>query len=452
MPAITLGLAEVEERLRAVRRRLNSLLLLHAAFVSLSAVLLISAGLIFLGLRESADSFRIAAWTGISIALAVAVGASLLAHRRWLSIAATARLADQRGGLTDRLTTLLDLRQRPRPSRLAPVLVAQTLALGERWRVQHIAPRRVPRSVFLFAASILAFASTALMPEPAPPPPASAAAVSGANLVPDPAGIQENRPGAHGSASGELAGDSGTLSTASHLQSQPGPSGLEAADAQPHAAEPRNLESLPDRLQELPDQLQEMIRHAFHAEVMDTPRQLAARQDGGSRSGAAGEEQRERNQDGHQQGGEGRAPNAGQRQSDEPRGGNESKAGAEAPGHKPDGAAADQTFDGSSPAAGIGTSPGGLLDGKSALPAAGQEGPKTFKLTITSFLRETEQKGNQPRQSAKHSAAGNAATGVSGESAALNGKQLNDDALRKAEIPPEYEDLVRRVYSLRAEQ
>ena len=34
----------------------------------------------------------------------------------------------------------------------------------------------------------------------------------------------------------------------------------------------------------------------------------------------------------------------------------------------------------------------------------------------------------------------------------MNDQQLRDDTLRKAEIPVEYEDIVRRVYSLRAEQ
>ncbi len=78
--------------------------------------------------------------------------------------------------------------------------------------------------------------------------------------------------------------------------------------------------------------------------------------------------------------------------------------------------------------------------------------PKTFKLTITSFLHAMEQKGDQPRQPGKKTSTTESVSAGSAAQVALSERQLNDDALRKAEIPPEYEDIVRRVYSLRGDQ
>ena len=76
---------------------------------------------------------------------------------------------------------------------------------------------------------------------------------------------------------------------------------------------------------------------------------------------------------------------------------------------------------------------------------------KTFKLTITSFLHAVEQKTNQPNPKAHRISTAGAASERSTAPATLNEQQLNDDALRKAEVPAEYEEIVRRVYSLRAE-
>lgn len=92
------------------------------------------------------------------------------------------------------------------------------------------------------------------------------------------------------------------------------------------------------------------------------------------------------------------------------------------------------------------------MDGKGHGAGANDGTAKTFKLTITSFLHAMEQKGNQPHQLGKKASAGGSAGGGTAAQLALNERQLNDDALRKAEIPPEYEDIVRRVYSLRADQ
>jgi hypothetical protein len=456
MPAITLGLAEVEDRLRVLRRRLNSVTAQHSVYVSLSAIMLVLAALIVLGLRASAMTFRIAAWGGALLSVGAVAAAMISLRRRWLDVHATAHLADRQGKLTDRLATLVDLRARPRTSRLGSVLVGQALALGAQWQPQRIAPRRVPRSVFLLVASLLALASTALVNRQVPP--AGSVAAAGAAKADT----------VRATASNQGAGAAG-LQVAEHLTSPP--------RGEPPRGEPPNGEPLRSGLSEsgapsnppsdqprpdgslasLPDRLQEAIRRAFHAEATDQPRQLAARS--GADAGDSAEHRKAGGGDGDKQphsSSDTAKPESQVQAAQKGTGaGQQNKPGQSQGGQNaqpPDPNTPNQNLDGPAPAAGDGSNPGGLMDAKGTGPALSPDAPKTFKLTITSFLRAAEQQGTQPRQSAKGAGTGGSAGTGAGSAGALSDRQLNDDAVRKADIPPEYEDIVRRVYSLRAEQ
>ena len=448
MPAITLGLAEVEERLQAIRRRLNSGTTLHAAFVGLSVSVLVGAALVVLGLRSSTAVFALAAWTGAALSISTWAGCAVYARRRWVDLTAAARLADRRAQLTDRLTTLADLRQRPRPARLAPLLVAQTLALGDRWRVDGIAPRRLPRTAFILLASILTLAAaTWLAPEP-PPAARPQRTVAGAPAMLDAAATQNvPPPGAGDPTHGEATTASGPVQLSEMLPgqrdlSQPG--GL-AAPLPPNNAQP-------DETAPLSNRLQQAIRRAFHPAAVDQPPELAARSDNGSRNP-------DDPNDGRRSAGDTQHRNPGQTGQAAKEAGNEAgrpqrpdPSQPSDPSQRADANPPDQNFDGASPPAGSGSSPSGLMDPRAASAnPLGPAAPKTFKLTITSFLRSTEQHPAEPRRHGKRTG-GNAPADVTAAStASLSEQQLNDDALRKAEIPPEYEDIVRRVYSQRAE-
>jgi hypothetical protein len=450
MPAITLGLAEVEERLHAIRRRLNSSTTLHVAFIGLSIPALVAAVLVVLGLRGSAPAFGLALWTGAGLSIATWVGCVIHVRRRWVDLTETARLADQRAQLTDRLTTLADLRLRPRPARLAPVLVAQTLALGERWRVDGVAPRRVPPSVFLLLASLLVLAASSwLAPEP---PPASQPehATAGAPTSLDAKATLKAPPlDAYGPTQGQAATAAGPVQLSEVLPAQRdlSQSGTLAAQLPSDKGQPD------DRSAALSERLQEAIRRAFHTAAVDQPRELASRSDNGSRNAA--DRNDERRSEGNTQHRNSAQPGKdaaekksydGQTKRPDP-----SKPGD--PSQHADANHPDQKFDGAAPAAGDGSSPNGLMDPRSASSTAlGQGAPKTFKLTITSFLRSAEQRTQEPRRGGKRISSNGPAVATASSLAALNEQQLNDDALRKAEIPPEYEDIVRRVYSLRADQ
>lgn len=486
MPATTLGLAEVEERIRVLRRRLNVITAQHGVYLSLSAVAVALSGLIIIGLRGSTSAFRASMWGAVVLCLAAITYAAAATRRRWLDVAATARLTDRRAALTDRLVTLVDLRARPRPSRLAPVLVAQLLALSQKWQPQQIAPRRVPRSVYALLASLLALSSTAFVerrpPEP-PPPVQSGASMTGAlttTASPNAPFVGVNGAGAQGAGGASMPG----MPPAGELPHGPVPDGREASGVALPSAAQQGVRSDSARqrgdqsrgpgsgsggdqgskeqpgsvLTALPDFLQEAIRRAFHAEAMDRAQALAARPDPSNPDPGKKGDGQQRNQD--RQGSN--ASDAGKTdpkaQSSKNGAGSGTQKGPGQPklgdqvAKREDGNSANPNFDGNSPAAGEGSSPGGLMDGKGR--GAGTSGGtvKTFKLTISSFLHAMEQKGNQPQQSDKKASASGSAGGGTTAQVALNERQLNDDALRKAEIPPEYEDIVRRVYSLRADQ
>jgi hypothetical protein len=460
MPATRLGLAEVEERLQAIRRRLNSVAALHAASLGLSGVLCLVTLLIVLGLRGSASAFGFALWTGTVLVLGVVGGCVFFVRRRWLDIAATARLADHRGQLMDRLTTLDDLRQRPRSSRLAPLLLAQTLALGEQWRLQRIVPRRIPRSLFLPLAALVLLASSRWLAPESPKRSEPEHAAADRMDSPNPAVLQQ----------AQLQ----TQPDATHQQSgaaDPGAGGLKAEAAGPQHLSARlklqveqsqssgSAATLPsdDSRQDnaapgLSDRLQEAIRRRFGAEAVDQPRQLAARTDNGSANSTDRTSADQPRGDSRRRDAAQTNDTPAQHGADGERQEPQAPAQAGQPPHHPDANSPDQNLAGSSGAAGTGSSPSGVMDPNAVASLAEHEASKTFKLTISSFLRSAEQRSQAPRAHGEHMSDSGPVGTAAATQTALSEQQLNDDPLRKAEIPAEYEDIVRRVYPRRAAQ
>jgi len=440
MAAITLGLAEVEERLQALRRRLNLTTAQHGFYIASSVLVAIIAVLVFTGLHASPQTFRILAWAGLALALSVAMAAVLYTRRRWLDTEAVARLADEHAQLTDRLATLTDLRLRPRPSRLAPVLVAQTLALGEQWQPRHIAPRVVPRSFLLLVASLLALTGTALTerdaPQPASPPATSAALPAETKLgstSPSHAGRSAAGPVNRSAQAAEHSS-----SPAHQAGSDPVNPGGKTGSAENagQAGEPKTQPG------GLTDRLQQAIHQAFRPEVAE-PSQLASRtikSSGEQRQSSASSDARARA--GSQQSrlplqNDGRADTRSLSKSGSL---TAQREGASNSGHD---------FKGDSAGAGQGSSPEGLFNQDAAEPGTNGDESKPFKLTITSFLRSAQQPGRQQDASPKQTAAGSLALQTGRGEAAISERQHPDAALRKVEIPPDYEDLVRQVFSLR---
>src|SRR5262245_56567450 len=163
MSTIPLRVAEVEARLHLVRRRINAFTLQHVAFLGSSVLVLVGAALITAGLRGSAETFRIAAWAGLAVVLTTAALCIVVLATRWVDLRHAAALADRRSGLSDRLTTLISVRGKRQESRLAPLLVTQILDMRASWRPELVAPRAMPRTVFVLLASLALLASTAFL-------------------------------------------------------------------------------------------------------------------------------------------------------------------------------------------------------------------------------------------------------------------------------------------------
>jgi len=249
-----------------------------------------------------------------------------------------------------------------------------------------------------------------------------------------------------------------------HDASQPADGPQAAAtqmDAAPplSAAAPPSAASAPEtQLAMLPDRLRKAILSAFHAEQMDDghqpgkapagqskepAREPGATSAGDDRAGAepGGDEGRRAREGGESPA----APTDGTTASQRPGG---SQAHSQSPPAQQE--SGNQAQSGSAPNAGSGSNPEGLLAAGATAAESGHNGTTTFKLTITSFLHAAEEKDGQPRRPDERGSGTGLAAKRGGPAPALNQQQLRDDALRKAEIPPEYEDIVRRVYSTRA--
>ncbi|MBI3246626.1 MAG: hypothetical protein HYZ50_08985 [Deltaproteobacteria bacterium] len=156
-----LALAEIEDRLRRVRTRFNLYSLQHH-FYRLGAALSLGVALLVLG------AFLLPPWvfTLASWPLLVLLAFLLLFFLRcgvaeWTNLPLAARRIDTRAGLHERLSTLVAqltagvIGKEP-PSKLWSYLLTDNMAhLGD-WEVKKVAPSRVPWSFLPFLAAFLA--------------------------------------------------------------------------------------------------------------------------------------------------------------------------------------------------------------------------------------------------------------------------------------------------------
>lgn len=194
MPSFSVGFAQIEDRLHTVRRRLNLLTLQDALYLSGSLVALAAALLIALAVRGGASFFAVAVWMATATITATIAAAAVWIRRRWLSLDQVVRYADRQAALEDRLTTLLLDPRRLRTSRLNGLLLEQTLAAAPRWDVDTLVPRRVPRSVLVFAAALTALIVTSYFSRPPATPKSTATLHPHVNGMDAEASVLQPRP------------------------------------------------------------------------------------------------------------------------------------------------------------------------------------------------------------------------------------------------------------------
>ncbi|MGE3498250.1 MAG: hypothetical protein AB7N53_10215 [Candidatus Binatia bacterium] len=163
-------LAEVSAGIKALRRRLNSLTAQRAFAVAAAMVLLAGAALVGLALRAPKNLFEPCAWAALVAVCAVSVYAVWRARRAWLSILATAHLADRRAALDDRLATVLGAPRSNADSALLPLLIEQTLAQQHEWGVKTLAPHRLAHRLLSVPAALAVLIAVAFYTRPAAQP------------------------------------------------------------------------------------------------------------------------------------------------------------------------------------------------------------------------------------------------------------------------------------------
>ena len=468
MPAVTLGFEEIEDRLRMVRRRANLFDAQHLGFIGASSIALAAALVIVTALRGSAELFSATLLVMLMIGCVALLLTPWLIVRRWRTVPAAAALIDRRAGLQDRIVTLLAVRDQQPPARLAGFLLADTLALGRRWEPRVIVPRRVPRSVYAFVVALAALVSTLWLPRDHPPRNDTAVTtLNGVNSQPIPvmprlSGSRAEQPLA--AANAQPAGDDApSESGGAGSASASGRASGDQSGAGTNGASAANLDAPGSNQQgeAFGHQLQQMIRAAFGAQVAGRPQQLAQR----DQTGAARDRERNVRSDSSQaragqSGSARRGDNQTMKTAETKLGGNASgnaaanDAQANQPGKSGDHPRSDGPAgkDGKGSGAGNGSAGGGLLattGGEGAASAGGEL--KTFKITLTSFLQGQTVKAAPEPKVPRGRVADQGFAAAPRQSSALSDQQLGDDLMRKPEIPPEFEEIVRRVYSQRPE-
>ncbi len=166
-----LALADIEDRLRQLRGRFNQYTFQHRLYIFGTALALATSVLI-VGAYKIDVASHIFAWISWPLGLGL-LGLLLFSLRlgiqEWADIVLAARRADQHAGLQERVSTLAAQLQdgvvgRGPPSRLWPHLLADNTAWLSEWEISKVAPRRIPWSSLPFLAALGVLSLTALIP------------------------------------------------------------------------------------------------------------------------------------------------------------------------------------------------------------------------------------------------------------------------------------------------
>lgn len=155
-----LALAEIEDRLRRVRARFNLYIFQHHLY-RLGSALSLGVALLILGAFSLPPwGFTLAAWPllGMLAFLFLFFLRHIVAD--WSDLTTAARRIDAQASLKERLSTLVaqlttGVIGKESPSSLWPHLLADNLNRLEAWEVKKVAPSRIPWSIFPFLFTLL---------------------------------------------------------------------------------------------------------------------------------------------------------------------------------------------------------------------------------------------------------------------------------------------------------
>lgn len=155
-----LALAEIEERLRRVRARFNLYTFQHHLY-RLGTALSLGVALLILGaFLLPAWGFTLAAWPVLAVLAFLFLFFLRCSVVDWSDLTASARRIDAAAGLKERLSTLVAqltagvIGKKP-PSSLWSQLLADNMSHLPDWEMKKVAPGRIPWSILPFLAALL---------------------------------------------------------------------------------------------------------------------------------------------------------------------------------------------------------------------------------------------------------------------------------------------------------
>lgn len=149
------ALSNIEAQATAVRRRVNRFALERAVFLTGGATLVGFSLLVAFAFILSRQGYALVTWLILASLTFVLLSGVRRLRRVWLSGAEAPVIIDHRVGLEDRLATLVAASPKVRQSRLWDFLLHENLRLLPRWEPRRLEPRAMPRSVWFFALSVL---------------------------------------------------------------------------------------------------------------------------------------------------------------------------------------------------------------------------------------------------------------------------------------------------------
>jgi hypothetical protein len=149
------ALASIEAQTLGVRHRVNRFVLERVLFVAGGALFFGFALLVGLAFVSSQTQFALAVWGVLSLLAFVVAGSLRKARRAWMSKSDVALRIDRQADLQDRLATLAAAPAQARRSKLWDVLLHENLGLLPRWEPRRLQPRATPRSIWFFVLALV---------------------------------------------------------------------------------------------------------------------------------------------------------------------------------------------------------------------------------------------------------------------------------------------------------
>lgn len=439
MAPVNADVGEVEAQLSAIRRRHNGLAAQRALAGIGSATLIAASLMIVTALRGSTSLFVLTTALAIGGTVACIGYLAWMTWHDWLSLPATAHLADTRAALDERLTTLLAVGPLSPPPPLRSLLLDQVIRARSRWGVEALAPQRISPWLALVPLALAVFAATTFYARP-PAAAATRRTVTRASSVPatSPGSASAPRPArgeilvdqsgrdaatsAAGAATATRAGASGASTTGGEAGAETGstPAGGTAGGEVP-AGGPL-------------DKLRQSIQDTFGGAQGATERQPG--------TGAETGERRNRGS-GDDTGGDGTSSPA--RTTDA----RQNPAQSSPQGRQPDPANhATAEAQGSQGSGRGGSANGGTTGVLGTSPSApdggGKAAPMGIKLSAVSGVAPSQ---TEPQRRNDVPAAGANASHTGGPLPALSEEQLADATVRPLDVGPEHEAIIRRIFT-----